>query len=761
MTGPSTEPVPDSTVLNLDDPVCLHENDVSCIAVINFKLLGTANYQLWATATERALTIRNKLGFITGTCARPTDNNKALKWDRANAVVVSWLLSSISDNLSSSHILTKTASELWTELKETYQKVDGSVIYTVFQSINSLTQGSLSVSDYYNALNGLWKEFDSLANLSACTCEASKDLQSFSKQIKLMQFLMGLNESYSQVRSNILMQTPLPSVKAAFSIISSEESHKGNLFTGNNNKASPSAFVAKVPESKKGFIKNTNLICKNCNQRGHTIERCFKIIGFPKDFKFKNKPAANLSTSEHSCSSQPHQASATSPSQLSQEQFSKLLELINEKSNGESGATSSNNNFSVSANMAGMNLFSKKVVRNWVVDSGATQHMTSCDDGMFNLVDVSELNMVVDHPNGSCANISKIGTLNISPSLQLPDVLVVPEFNVDLLSVHKLARYSRVGVYFDESMVYLQDLQVKQIVKTGNQSGGLYFLEKDSVSSSAMNVSMSVCFVSKFTWHSRLGHPAEKALKLLKSSLGYSSDESPPCDICHRAKQTREPFPLSDHKSKSLGELIHLDVWGPYKVSTREGFKYFLTIVDDFTRAVWVYLLKGKDEVFNNIVVFCNMIKNQFSKSVKICRTDNGTEFVNSRVNGFFEKEGILHQTSCVHTPQQNGVVERKHRHLMNVARSLLFQSHLPLNLWGETILTATFLINRVPSSVLNGKTPFEMIFDRLPNFNMLRTFWVLKLLTLIKVYVCLKGSIVWSFSMSMDYYLLNQLTLL
>lgn len=93
--------------------------------------------------------------------------------------------------------------------------------------------------------------------------------------------------------------------------------------------------------------------------------------------------------------------------------------------------------------------------------------------------------------------------------------------------------------------------------------------------------------------------------------------------------------------------------------------------------------MKSKEVVFQNIVVFYNMLKSQFSKNIKVFRTDNGTEFVNSKVKQFFEQNDLIHQTTCVYTPQQNGVVERKHRHLMYVARSLLFQSCLPLNLCG------------------------------------------------------------------------------
>nr|GFB55724.1 ribonuclease H-like domain-containing protein [Tanacetum cinerariifolium] len=115
----------------------------------------------------------------------------------------------------------------------------------------------------------------------------------------------------------------------------------------------------------------------------------------------------------------------------------------------------------------------------------------------------------------------------------------------------------------------------------------------------------SLCFVF---WHQRLGHPANPVLDVLKGSLNLDSQTTPEhlCDTCNKAKQTREPFPLSDHKYSKIDELVHLDVWGPYKITSRDGFRYFLTIVDDFTRAVWVYMLKGKDDVYDSILSYSN-----------------------------------------------------------------------------------------------------------------------------------------------------------
>jgi len=131
-----------------------------------------------------------------------------------------------------------------------------------------------------------------------------------------------------------------------------------------------------------------------------------------------------------------------------------------------------------------------------------------------------------------------------------------------------------------------------------------------------------------------------------------------------------------------------------------------------------------KDEAFPLIKSFVSMAKTQFHGNVKTIRSDNAVELgLSNEALQFFAASGILHQTSCTQTPQQNGVVERKHKHLLEVSRALLFQSHLPLPYWGEYLLTATFLINRTPSVLLHYKTPFELLFGQPPQLDHLRTF--------------------------------------
>ncbi|XP_075098788.1 uncharacterized protein LOC142175707 [Nicotiana tabacum] len=224
-------------------------------------------------------------------------------------------------------------------------------------------------------------------------------------------------------------------------------------------------------------------------------------------------------------------------------------------------------------------------------------------------------------------------------------------------------------------------------------------------------------------WHIRLGHLPFLSMKHL-SFISLPSNSDCFCQICPKARQTRIPFPLSQIKLTRAFELIHVDVWGPYKESTYNGFKYFLTVVDDYSREIWTFLMSTNSNTFGLLKNFLTMVERQFGVKVQKIRTDNAFELgKGSQEAAFLAFQGVLHQTSCVATPQQNGVVERKHRHLLEIARALLFQSKLPLPYWGECVLTATYFINRLPSRVLKGKTPYFFLFKQKPSYELLKCF--------------------------------------
>ncbi|XP_074293605.1 uncharacterized protein LOC141620700 [Silene latifolia] len=159
------------------------------------------------------------------------------------------------------------------------------------------------------------------------------------------------------------------------------------------------------------------------------------------------------------------------------------------------------------------------------------------------------------------------------------------------------------------------------------------------------------------------------------------------------------------------------------EVSSLSGAHYFLTIVDDCNRAVWVHLMRDRGEVNGLMKIFFNMTLTQFGKQVKVVQSDNGTECLSGPLKEYYDEHGMDFQTSNDDTPQQNGRVERKHRHILEKARALHFQAELPIEFWGECILTAAYLINRTPSRVINGLTPYEVLYGEKPCFDHIRVF--------------------------------------
>ncbi|KAF5193416.1 Retrovirus-related pol polyprotein from transposon re1 [Thalictrum thalictroides] len=174
-------------------------------------------------------------------------------------------------------------------------------------------------------------------------------------------------------------------------------------------------------------------------------------------------------------------------------------------------------------------------------------------------------------------------------------------------------------------------------------------------------------------WHKRLGHPSVDRLNKISSIKSDVSSFHSHCDVCIRAKQTRILFQSSKTRSNEPFDLIHIDIWGGYQTTSHTGAHYFLTVVDDYSRCTWVYLMRFKSEACTLLQNFCQMVKTQFNHPVRIIRSDNGAEFLSSSMKLFYQNNGILHQRTCVDTPQQNGVAERKHRHLLEVARALRF----------------------------------------------------------------------------------------
>jgi len=202
-----------------------------------------------------------------------------------------------------------------------------------------------------------------------------------------------------------------------------------------------------------------------------------------------------------------------------------------------------------------------------------------------------------------------------------------------------------------------------------------------------------------------------------------SSISSLGCESCELDKHHCTTFQSwVNNRNSSAFELVHSNVWGPSHVPSIKGFRYFLLFVDDFSHIMWLYLLKEKSKVSSVIELFFNEIKNQFFTSIRVLRTDNALD-VKKDVSIFCSKNEIIHQTSCSHTSQQNGVVECKNRHILDVARTIMIHTSVSKHLWSNDVLSACHLINIMPSSVLDKESLFSCLFPSKTLFSMTPCF--------------------------------------
>lgn len=188
------------------------------------------------------------------------------------------------------------------------------------------------------------------------------------------------------------------------------------------------------------------------------------------------------------------------------------------------------------------------------------------------------------------------------------------------------------------------------------------------------------------------------------------------------AKQTRNTYPSHAYQPSQPFSIVHSDIWGPSRTLNINGSRWFITFIDDHTRACWVYLLKNKSDCGEVFKKFHKHVENVFQSRIHVLRSDNGGEYFANDLKAYLTEHGILHQSSCTKTPQQNGVAERKNRHLLEMSRAIMINCHVPHSFWGEAVLTAAYLINRLPSKVLDFSTPIQCLQKCFPKLRVLNS---------------------------------------
>lgn len=222
---------------------------------------------------------------------------------------------------------------------------------------------------------------------------------------------------------------------------------------------------------------------------------------------------------------------------------------------------------------------------------------------------------------------------------------------------NKLAHDNHRDVLFSPKTCALINSDTKFVQGIGYLRDGLYYLNNDLVPSNSQCLTVNTDDVpvnssSQYNlWHNRLGHASVSKLKHINCIKPFLPTDNQLCLTCPVAKFTKLPF-TSSHSSAKPFELIHLDIWGPYKVATRKKYRYFLTIVDDHTMMTWLYLLHHKSDYLSTFKMFHAYVLNHFSTTILTIRSDNALEFCDKEFQKFYMDQGIIPQTSCSYRPQ-------------------------------------------------------------------------------------------------------------
>ena len=240
----------------------------------------------------------------------------------------------------------------------------------------------------------------------------------------------------------------------------------------------------------------------------------------------------------------------------------------------------------------------------------------------------------------------------------------------------------------------------KKLLAQGNNRNGLYVLKDSSVHAFYSSRQQTT---SEDVWHLRLGHPNQQVLQLLQKNkvVNINKRSKGICEACQYGKSSRLPFSSSCSTTSRPLQKIHCDLWGPAPIKSVQGFSYYVIFVDNYSRFCWFYPLKFKSNFFKIFTIFQALVENQFQTKIGSFQCDGGGEFTSAKFMNHLQQHGIQQLISCPYTPQQNGLAERKHRHLIELALAMMCHSRMPLKYWVEGFFTTNFLINLLPTTAL------------------------------------------------------------
>lgn len=630
------------------------------------------NYQIWYTQWYSLLIGYDFLNFVEQDRKTEATGNSFLF--RQDQFIRSALIASLSPEVAPFVVGDKTSYDVWQSLSKMYAKPSQSRIMSLREQLLTITKGSLTISEYLQKAKSISFQLET-AGVSVSAAEFAlsvflglpSDYKEITAALRARDNVVSfdeLHEKLTDVETQLNRDSNVVTNQVSINY-TQNQSYSGG--TRNNHSGSGKQSQNKNSNNSGSTGNRGRIVCQFCEKPGHTTKQCWKLKKACPWF-FSN-------------------------SQTSKPQVNFAEQSANSK---------------------------------WLLDSGANQHVTQDIQNLslHSEYDGGEDVMLGDGMSHPVTHTGSVSFSTPTRNLMLNDVFCVPAINRNLISVHKFCDTNDVEVYFNSFSFGVKDMRTGKLLAKGEPKNGLYeWPPVFSKSKSNLIVSHTVC-TSQSLWHRRLGHPSAPVIRFLLKSLNKSSmsvNDSFHCESCKCNKMHKVPFSESSVTSSAPLELLYSDVWGPAPVCSMEGFKYYLIIVDHFTKYVWLFPLKKKSEVSPIFSVFKRTVEKYFKRSIISVYSDNGGEFVS--LKPFFQEHGITHFLTPPYTPEHNATAERRHRHIVETGMTMLHLANLPLHFWPHAFLTAVYLINRMPTRVINNVSPFQKLHGTEPNYLKLRVF--------------------------------------
>ncbi|PKU84173.1 Retrovirus-related Pol polyprotein from transposon TNT 1-94 [Dendrobium catenatum] len=639
--------------------------------------LSPDNYPVWRSQILKILRANSLESFLDSTVPIPpknvttsdgltATNPSYLNWVFTDQNLAAAICATISSPVLPYILNLETTSSIWSTLETRFQSTNRS---RVIQLKNELHNISLKNSTMIQYLNEVKSIVDKIA--AAGSNVDTEDI--------ILYILNGLPATYQAFKTSIrTMLTPLTldqlyplliseeiNIAADTARITSTDAQMALFASRGRGRRSRNRFTSSTNNSTKEQSNKIPTTCQICLKRGHNATDCWHRL----NPQYLPKSTSTPTTALRANSSQNH--------------------------------------------------------TDWYLDSGASSHMTNSLENLSISTPYrgSDSITIGDGSSVSIENSGKGLLPTPSRKLSLSHILHSPFLQYNLLSISKLTRDNNLAITFDPHGFSFKDLTTSKIILQGPCSAGLYTIRTPSPT--ATNPALHSTVHGSDPWHDRMGHPSKQILASIAArnqqlNIGFNSFS---CHWCNTNKSHKLPFPISASRKIASLDLIHSDVWGPAPMASVTGYLYYVIFVDDYSRFTWLFPMFHKSEVYNIFVAFKTQIENLTSRKIKSIRTDGGGEYMSNKFTQFLQTNGITHQISCPHTPEQNGVAERKYRHIIETTRTILHRASLPYKFWPDAVLTSVYLINRMPASTTNNYSPFELLHNQKPDYSHLRIF--------------------------------------